>query len=82
MSRENYNVAEAEAVDRAEGNMCGAVLRGADALPWSKTPSRTKGSRRNLGDLIRPAVVLAIPGRGGNPSGQSVRERMRSRTRS
>jgi hypothetical protein len=69
LSRERHNLAEAEAVDRAEGNMCGAVLRGADALPWSKTPSRTNGSRRNLGDLIRPAVALAIPGRGGNPRG-------------
>ena len=52
LSRESYNLAEAEAVDRAEGNMCGAVMRGADALPWSKTPSRTKGTRWNLGGLV------------------------------
>jgi len=28
------------------------LLRGANALPWSKTPSRTKGTRRNLGGLM------------------------------
>jgi hypothetical protein len=38
-------------------------MRGVDALPWSKTPSRAKGSRRNLGDLAWPAVATAIPGR-------------------
>src|ERR1019366_173194 len=48
--RESSNIAEAEAFSVAEGNMCGTVMRGADALPRSKTPSRTKGSRRNLGD--------------------------------
>jgi hypothetical protein len=34
-----------------EGNMCGAATRGADALPGSKAISRSKGARRNLGDL-------------------------------
>ena len=61
MSRVRHNLAEAEAVDTAEGNMCGAAMRGADALPWSKTLSRTKGMRRNLGDLTpdhRPLAVL------------------------
>ena len=47
-----------------EGNMCGAVMRGAVALPGSKATSRTKGSHRNLGDLVWPAVATAIPGRG------------------
>jgi hypothetical protein len=51
LSRERHKPAEAETVGEVEGNMCGAVMRGADALPWSKTPSRMKGSRRNLGDL-------------------------------
>ena len=51
LSRESSKVAEAEAVSNVEGNMCGPVMRGADALPWSKITSRTKGSRRNLGDL-------------------------------
>jgi len=52
LSRETHKTAEAETVRWAEGNMCGAVLRGADALPWSKIPSRTKGSRRKLGGLM------------------------------
>ena len=52
LSRESINLAEAEAVSSAEGNMCGTVTRGAVALPWSKTPSRTKGTRRNLGGLV------------------------------
>ena len=43
LSRESSNIAEAEAFSVAEGNMCGTVMRGADALPRSKTPSRTKG---------------------------------------
>ena len=50
LSRESSNIAEAEAFSVAEGNMCGTVMRGADALPRSKNLSRTKGSRRNLGD--------------------------------
>ena len=50
MSREKP-VAEAEIVAKVEGNMSSAAKRGAAALPWSKTPSRSKGSRRNLGDL-------------------------------
>jgi hypothetical protein len=51
LSLENHNSAEAETVSNVEGNMCGPVMRGADALPWSKNTSRTKGTRRNLGDL-------------------------------
>src|SRR5215212_2529893 len=49
--------AGAEAVQSAEGNMSGAVMRGAAALPGSETSSRTKGSRRNLGDLLSPAAT-------------------------
>jgi hypothetical protein len=49
LSRESQKFAEAETVSNVEGNMCGPALRGTDALPWSKTPSRRKGSRRNLG---------------------------------
>ena len=51
LSRESHNIAEAEPVSNVEGNMCGTAMRGADALPGSKTTSRTKGSRRNLGEL-------------------------------
>ena len=73
LSRESYNLAEAEAVDTVEGDMCGAATRDADALPRSKTPSRTKGTRRNLGDLAWPAVALAIPGRGRKSRRRSCR---------
>jgi len=37
LSRERYYAAEAEAVDIVEGNMCGPVMRGPIAQPWSKT---------------------------------------------
>jgi len=67
LSREREQVAEAEAVRNVEGNMCGAVMRGADALPRSETLSRTKGTRRNLGDLTvgRAACGGAGPRREG-----------------
>ena len=58
---------EAETVRNVEGNMSGTAMRGAGALPWSETPSRTKGSRRNLGDLRlgRAAGGCAGPRREG-----------------
>ena len=73
LSRESQIDAEGETVRNVEGNMCGPVMRGADALPWSKTTSRTKGSRRNLGDLVWPAVAAAIPGRGRKARSRSCR---------
>src|SRR4051812_9360871 len=57
--------AGAEAVQSAERNMNGAVMRGTAALPGSETSSRTKGLRRNLGDLLSPEVAAAVSGRGG-----------------
>jgi len=45
---ERHNIAGAEAVCYVEGNMCGAAMRGADALPGLQAPSRTKGTHRNL----------------------------------
>ena len=60
--------AGAEAVQSAEGNISGAVMRGSAALPGSETSSRTKGSRRNLGDLLSPVAAQAAPGRGGKLS--------------
>ena len=42
LSRERDNTAEAEAVDKAEGNMLRTVMRGATALPWSETPLRMR----------------------------------------
>ena len=61
MSHEILNIAGAEPLVLVEGNMCGADMRGAVALPGSKATSRTKGSRRNLGGLTpghRPCAVL------------------------
>ncbi len=49
--RHEMPVAEAETVGKVEGNMNGPAKRGAVALPRSKTPSRSKGSRWKLGDL-------------------------------
>ncbi len=66
MSHEILNVAGAEPVEYVEGDMCGAVMRGAVALPGSKATSRTKGSRRNLGDLMpdhRPRAALVRIGK-------------------
>src|SRR5271165_4123724 len=53
--------------------MCGAVMRGAVALPGSEATSRAKGSRWNLGDLVWPAVAVAIPGRGRKARSRSCR---------
>jgi hypothetical protein len=50
LSHERSDVAGAEGFHSLEGNMCGTVMRGADALPGSMATSRTKGSHRNLGD--------------------------------
>ena len=66
-------VAEAEAVANAEGNMCGAAMRGTVALPGSETTSRKKGTRRNLGDLVSPAAAMAVPGRDGKSRRRSRR---------
>ena len=51
MSHEKSDIAGAEGFHSLEGNMCGTVMRGADALPGSKATSRAKGSHRNLGGL-------------------------------
>jgi hypothetical protein len=72
LSRERYYAAEAEAVDIAEGNMCGPVMRGSIAQPWSKTLSRTKGRRRNLGDLAFGRAVSIAPVRMGKVMSRSL----------
>jgi hypothetical protein len=63
LSHEILEIAGAEAVATAEGNMCGAEMQGTDALPGSEATSRAKGSRWNLGDLVPPAAAIAAPGR-------------------
>ena len=65
MSSEMPHIAEAETVGNVEGNMGGAVMRGAVAPPESQTTSRRKGARRNLGDLLSPAAASAVAGRAG-----------------
>jgi hypothetical protein len=72
LSRERYYAAEAEAVDIVEGNMCGPVMRGSIAQPWSKTPSRTKGTSRNLGDLAFGRAVSIAPVRMGKVMSRSL----------
>ncbi len=62
LSRESFKTTEAEAVPSVEGNMCGTAMRGADAPSWSKTPSRTKGTARNMGDLASDRAASRPPG--------------------
>jgi hypothetical protein len=52
LSHERSDIAGAESFYSLDGNMCGTVTRGADALPGSKATSRAKGSHRKLGDLV------------------------------
>jgi hypothetical protein len=80
LSREREIAAEAETVRNVEGNIAGAAMRGAGALPWSETPSRTKGTRRNLGDLTLPLTAVAGPGRDGKSKDEAVEEEVRGRT--
>ena len=62
-------------ISGAAGVGSGAAMRGTAALPGSETSSRTKGTRRNLGDLISPETALAITGRDGKPRRRSRRGR-------
>lgn len=62
LSRESFKITEAEAVPSVEGNMCGGAMRVADAPSWSKTPSRTKGTGWNLGDLVFDRMASQLPG--------------------
>jgi hypothetical protein len=71
LSHEISKFAEAEAVSNVEGNMCGTAMRGADALPGSKTISRCKGLRRNLGDLRFDRLAARRPARIGKARSRS-----------
>lgn len=71
LSREIRKVAGAEAVEKVEGYMCGSAMRGTVALPGSKATSRTKGSRRNLGDLVPPVAAIAATGHNRKPRRRS-----------
>jgi len=59
LSSEIKKLAEAETVSDVEGNMCGPAMRGADALPESKTMPRWEGSRWNLGGPASGRAELA-----------------------
>ena len=73
LSRESGNIAGAEDVGRAEGNMDGTVMQGVATLPWSKTPSRAKGSRWNLGGLVSGWAATAALVRVGKARSRSRR---------
>ena len=75
LSRERDNPAEAEAVDKVEGNMLRTVMRGATALPWSETPLRMKGTRPEPGRPHLAQTAMAGPGRDGKPRRRSRRGR-------
>ena len=78
LSHEILEIAGAEAVATAEGNMCGAVMRGTVALPGSEATSRMEGSRRNLGDLVWPAVACRSRAATGSRGDEAVEEQTRS----
>ena len=80
LSRERDNSAEAETVDNVEGNMLRTVMRGATALPWSETPLRVNGTRRNLGDLISPTPLRRMWATTGSRVDEAAVEAVRSRT--
>jgi hypothetical protein len=71
LSHERSDVAGAEGFYSLEGNMCGTVMRGADALPGSKATSRAKGSHRKLGDLGFDRNGIAVPARIGKVRSRS-----------
>ena len=52
-------------LERRLGRPAAPLMRGAAALPWSKTPSRRKGARRNLRGLMSGRTVLTGPVRAG-----------------
>lgn len=81
LSHEMAKYAEAEVVNGAEGYMCGTAMQGPVALPGSEATSRTKGSRRNLGDLAPPTATFGwFRAATGSRGGEAVEEGARSRT--
>ena len=80
LSRERFNVAEAETLEIVEGNTLRTDMRGATALPWSETPLRMNGTRRNLGDLISPTPLRRMWATTGSRVDEAAVEAVRSRT--
>ncbi len=71
VSHDNDQIAGAETFSSVAGNMRGADMRGAVALPGSTAMSRMKGTRQNLGDLPSGRVVSATPVRIGKARSRS-----------
>jgi len=65
LSRETYDFAEAETVDMVAGNMCGAAMRGVDALPCRR-PHQARRERTGTwetSNLPPPDAVLGWTGK-------------------
>jgi hypothetical protein len=60
-------------VETVKGNTDRAAMRGADAPSGSKTSSRTKGMRRNLGYLLSGRWRQLLPVRVGKVRSRSRR---------
>ena len=80
LSRERFYVAETETLEIVEGNTLRTDMRGATALPWSETPLRMNGTRRNLGDLISPTPLRRMWATTGSRVDEAAVEAVRSRT--
>ena len=59
LSREKFNLAEADTFEDVEGNMLCTAMQGVTALPWSETPLRMKGKSSELG---RPHIARGRSG--------------------
>src|ERR1700751_964728 len=81
LSHERSDIAGAEGFHSLEGNMCGTVMRGADALPGSKATSRANGSHRNLGGLAFGRKMLR-EGNGPYREGEEPKPMMHGREKS
>jgi hypothetical protein len=80
LSREKFNDAEAETFESVEGNMLCTAMQGVTTLPWSETPLRMNGTRRNLGDLISPTPLRRMWATAGSRGDEAAAEAVRSRT--
>ena len=62
LSHERSDSAGAEGFHSLEGNMCGTVMRGADALPGSKATSTCKWDRIGTWEVSGLAVRCCVSG--------------------
>ena len=80
LSRERYKFAGAETVENVEGNMLRTVMRGATALPWSKTHYARRERVGTWETLCRPQSPRRSRATTGSPMDDAAGEGMRSRT--